>query len=298
MRSERLSHSSTLVIRSRKKSDALREYFVEAQAWDRIYQGEIDIVYGPKGAGKSALYVLIQDKTDELFDRSVLLIFAENPRGAIAFQDLVLDPPTSEREFTAIWKPYFLTLLGRVLRDFGSANAHADRVCRLLEEHELLPKEGPSLAAIVRSVRDYVARIIGPNSVEGSMAVDPASGLPVAFTGRIQFQEPDMKSQEKGILSVDERLGMADSALEASGFVAWLLIDRLDVAFDESSEPEKNAIRALFRAYRDLRARSRIELKIFLRTDIWKRITEEVFAKLLTFRVTFISLGTSPASKT
>ncbi len=55
------------------------------------------------------------------------------------------------------------------------------------------------------------------------------------------------------------------------------MIDRLDVAFDEFAELEKNALRALFKAYRDIRVHEQVEIKIFLRTDIWKRITEEGF---------------------
>lgn len=55
----------------------------------------------------------------------------------------------------------------------------------------------------------------------------------------------------------------------------WLVLDRLDVAFAESEEVEGNALRALFMVYSDLREFSRLDMKIFLRTDIWRRITKE-----------------------
>jgi hypothetical protein len=51
----------------------------------------------------------------------------------------------------------------------------------------------------------------------------------------------------------------------------------LDVAFAETHELERNALRALFRAYRDLAEHDAIKLKIFLRSDIWSRITETGF---------------------
>ncbi len=38
---------------------------------------------------------------------------------------------------------------------------------------------------------------------------------------------------------------------------------------------EKNALRALFRVYLDTRADKCLQFKVFLRTDIWRRITEE-----------------------
>ena len=57
----------------------------------------------------------------------------------------------------------------------------------------------------------------------------------------------------------------------------WIALDRLDVAFAETPDLEQNALRALFRVYVDLLACRQIELKIFLRDDIWRRITSTGF---------------------
>jgi hypothetical protein len=84
----------------------LAKYFVETDQWNRIFRGEIDIIQGDKGAGKSAIYSLLVAKTNELFDKNILLITAEQPRGATVFRDLVSDPPTSENEFISLWKLY------------------------------------------------------------------------------------------------------------------------------------------------------------------------------------------------
>jgi len=69
-----------------EETDVLATYFVETDQWQRLYQGDIDIVYGPKGSGKSALYSLLLAKSTEMFDRSILLVAGENPRGATAFR--------------------------------------------------------------------------------------------------------------------------------------------------------------------------------------------------------------------
>ena len=37
----------------------LAKYFVETDQWSRMINGEIDIVRGDKGAGKSAIYSLL-----------------------------------------------------------------------------------------------------------------------------------------------------------------------------------------------------------------------------------------------
>src|SRR3990172_776082 len=102
-----------------EETDVLSTYFVETDHWERLYQGDIDIVYGPKGSGKSALYSLLLSKSGELFERSILLVAGENPRGATAFRDLVTDPPASEREFLGLWKLYVASLLHSTLSEWG-----------------------------------------------------------------------------------------------------------------------------------------------------------------------------------
>src|SRR5205085_8176376 len=69
----------------------------------------------------------------------------------------------------------------------------------------------------------------------------------------------------------------ANEALKQLDVRTWLLLDRLDVAFLQHEELEKNALRALFKTYLDMKGLDQIALKIFLRTDIWERITEEGF---------------------
>jgi len=81
-----------------EETDVLSTYFVETDHWQRLYRGDIDVVYGPKGSGKSALYSLLLSKSTELFDRSILLVAGENPRGATAFRDLMTDPPLRVNE--------------------------------------------------------------------------------------------------------------------------------------------------------------------------------------------------------
>src|SRR5450755_4451250 len=71
-----------------EEAEKLGEYFVETDQWRRIFAGLVDIVYGPKGSGKSALYSLLLQRESELFDRGILVTPAENPRGATAFREL------------------------------------------------------------------------------------------------------------------------------------------------------------------------------------------------------------------
>jgi hypothetical protein len=239
--------------------EELEQYFVETDQWRRLFGGSIDVVYGAKGSGKSALYSLLVQKTNELFDRGIILIPGENPSGAAAFSALIPDPPTSEIEFVGLWKTYFLTLLARVLKDWDVETESAERVFAALEDAKRLRREA-SLQSLLKSVREYVQRIQG---LETGLSIDPATAMPVAITGRILIGEPDEKQAAAGFQSVDRLLEDANTAFEELGLRVWIILDRLDVAFEQNEELEKNALRALFKAYLDMGALETIGIKIF-----------------------------------
>jgi len=111
-----------------EEANELASYFVQTNQWAKMEAGEIDIVRGEEGAGKSAIYALLMQKTDEFFDRGILLVAAENPRGATVFKDLATDPPASEAEFVVLWKLYMLTIIAHRARDFGINDENIARV--------------------------------------------------------------------------------------------------------------------------------------------------------------------------
>ena len=51
----------------------LAQYFVETEQWRKVASGEVDAVYGPKGAGKSALYALLRTQSEERLKRGVIV---------------------------------------------------------------------------------------------------------------------------------------------------------------------------------------------------------------------------------
>lgn len=259
-----------------EEKDTLKDYFVQTASWQKILRGEIDVIYGPKGSGKSAIYVLVQDNSDQLFDKNVLLVSAENIRGDPAFKSLTLDPPTSEREFTDLWKLYFVTVIAQSLVDYDLRGAEVDQLTAVLRDNDLLPNKTTSLASILRAAQNYIRKYTNPTAIEGEMGVAPETGIHT-FSGKLVFEEPTPDKERKGFVSVHQLFALADKALKSTGRKVWVLLDRLDVAFDETSDLERNALRALFRAYRDIRSFDSIILKVFLRTDIWARIADQGF---------------------
>lgn len=259
-----------------EERENLRAYFVETEQWRQVFGGHVDVVYGPKGSGKSAIYSLLSQSTDELFDRKVIVVPGENPQGAPAFKDIGNDPPYNEAQFVNLWKLYILTLCGHAIKDYGLSGDKCDEIINALEEAELLPAKF-SLAKVLKYALDYVRAVSSPEAVESEIYLDPATGMPINLKGRIVFREPSASAAKSGIVSVDELFQTASDALEQAGYTIWVVLDRLDVAFAGSEELETAALRALFKFYLDTKANKNISTKIFLRTDIWSNITADGF---------------------
>ena len=253
--------------------DTLNSYFVETEQWRKVSSGQVDIVYGPKGSGKSALYALLRKNQDELLKDGIFLAPGENVRGTPIFEALVSDPPASEDQFRGLWKLYFLSLLGTALRLAKIGGEIAKQLDSKLEEVGLVNSEW-SLKRSFRAALDYVKRI---ESVTGSVKVDPATSQPAGVEAKVTLREPGTEERKVGYISADSLLELADKALTEHTLKFWFVMDRLDVAFADTPQLEENALRALFRVYRDMAALESIKLKIFLRDDIWARITSAGF---------------------
>jgi hypothetical protein len=249
----------------------LRDYFVETNQWKSMFAGDVDVVYGAKGSGKSAIYSLLLSHEPQLNARGIHVVAAENPRGTPVFRQLVTDPPAAEEEFRGLWKLYFLCLVGHRLRALGNLRYPGPQVVRKLEESKLLPPDG-SLGGMLRGALDYVRRAVRADSIGVGIELNEATGLPSGISGKITLREPSASLREAGLASVDELLKQADTALDNEKLRVWVLLDRLDVAFADSEDLECSALRALFRVYLDLVGLKAISFKIFLRSDIWSRI--------------------------
>lgn len=274
--------------------NALESYFVETNEWARMIRGEIDIVRGEKGAGKSAIYSLLIRKSGEFFDDNIILVAAESPRGTTVFRDLSADPPTTEVEFIALWKLYTLAIVAQQLREYDVRGTEIEKVYRALEEARLLEREF-TLTGVLRGVHDYARRIVRAEAYEGGMQIDPATQMPSGITGKIVLREPSHNQKQLGIFSIDGLFDIINKVLYSTYLNVWVLFDRLDVAFADDHKLEGNALRALIRTYSDLKSFDHISLKIFLREDIWKGLVGGGFREL-SHIVRYVVLDWTPQS--
>lgn len=259
--------------------DNLEKYFVATDQWSRVFSGEVDVIYGSKGSGKSAIYALIDKRQSDLFDRKILIKGAENVRGNTAFKEVLGDPPPSERSFIELWKLYFLIISASTLREYGISDEKSQALTSALEKAQLLP-EAASLGQIFQRAKRLIWSYVFPDreSVEWTLSLDPVTQMPIV-SRKVSLGQPAQPEDVRTDLPLDELVGYVNDALAAQDYSLWVLFDRLDVAFNDTPDLERNALRALFRVYNDFKAYDRLKLKIFVRDDIWERITEGGFAE-------------------
>lgn len=255
-----------------EENKQLARYFVETENWRKVYDGESDIIFAPKGGGKSAIYSMLISRSDSLFDRNIVLATAENTRGSTVFADVTGEAPASEAEFIGLWKIYLLSVIAQKFIDFGIKNKSSSNLYAKLDAVGLLPQGGATLRQLMRRALEYVKSRFHPESTKTALTVDPATGL-TTILSEVTFGEPSTEQRQQGAIHVDELFRLCNQALEEEGWSLWILLDRLDVAFSETHELEANALRALFRTYNDIQTFDNLKLKIFLRSDIWKSIT-------------------------
>lgn len=252
----------------------LKDYFLETEYWRQVRNGTTDIVYGSKGAGKSAIYTTLTNYKDNLLDEGTFISAAENPSGDPAFSTIKHDPPTTQTEFIKLWKLYFLVIAVNTLKDFNDENSNKLR--QILIDNNLIPAQS-KLASILKVCVDFARSFINSKEVSTTAEFDSVTGLYSGQKFSIAFGEPTKTDFEKGLIPIDYVYDLLNEALSINNKKLWITIDRLDVAFVDSEALEANALRALFKTYLDLVQHDNLKIKIFLRDDIWKRILDEGF---------------------
>lgn len=93
----------------------------------------------------------------------------------------------------------------------------------------------------------------------------------------------DSKLEEEGghrYVRYDDALVVLDSVLKELDLKVWLIIDRLDEAFQSRPSHETPALRALLRTYLDLQNLQHVRCKLFIRRDLFRRIIRGGFVNL------------------
>ena len=246
------------------EKEYLINYFVETVEWKELYKDEIDIILGAKGSGKSALYMILQNKADDLKkEKGIFVVNAEKPTGQTLFSKM-LDNNLLEhgRDYILFWKLYICVIISNSIKnDYGFINSN---LMKQLKKYDLIQNDG--LDGIFTSVLNVTKKLLqNIKSVEyTSLKVETHNPL----ESKVNFNK----------IEINDWLKELNDLLKKQESSFWILCDRLDSTFENAanaSELESNIIRSLFKTYLDIGEFSQIKLKIFMRDDIWARIINE-----------------------
>lgn len=255
----------------------LEKYFVETETFRAVIRGDVDIVAGDKGTGKTAIYRVLTKSYRSYPDlENVEIVSAFNVQGSPVFQRLTTQPVLSEGAYQTIWKAYILSLVGNWLVDiYGPTFNEEIKHLKNTLDHLDLSAADVSPETVFGNLMGLVRRLSTP-SAAGVHFEFRESGLPVIYP-KVEFGG---QLEEKSIIYSDDFLSHLDAAIASTGMHIWVALDRLDEAFIGYPGMELPALRALLRSYLDLLGLKNLKLKLFVRKDLFRRITRGGFVNL------------------
>ena len=258
--------------------EALERYFVETEPFRALIESRADVIAGDKGTGKTAMYRILRKRYAQIKElSSVEVITGFNPSGNPVFQRLAQQPILTEGQYITIWKAYVLSLVGNWLLDLYEDNLTASlrQLDRLLTDTALRSTDDAP-QTIFSKLTNTVSRMFSPSAAEVGFTISE-SGIPI-LTPRFEFGDRTEAKQET--IPHEEALGLLNRCLVEVDVTAWIVLDRLDEAFQGFPETEVPALRALFRTYLDLLEFDHVKLKVFIRRDLFRRIIRGGFVNL------------------
>jgi len=255
--------------------EALEDYFIETETFRALVADRRDTIAGDKGTGKTALYRILQKRYPILL-KDVEVLAGFNPAGAPVFQRLAEGDPLQEGQYITIWKAYFLSLVGNwvLALNEGGFSHKMDELEALLRKTGLRSADDTA-STVFSQIVNLVKRLTNPKSA-GITATITAEGLPV-IAPTVEFGEAPPTEE---LIRHDEALRLLSDVLDEVGYSTWVVLDRLDEAFQGFPEAEVPVLRALLRTYLDLSEFPRLKLKLFVRKDLFRRIIEDGFVNL------------------
>lgn len=253
----------------------LEHYFVRTPAFRDVVRDEYDVVLGAKGTGKTAMFKMLCSENYEIKELAdVDVISAFGTQGSSLFSRL--DGETDEYTLRRVWTAYIISLSGNHLLDVYSGIHEIDPMVS-----EELKRAGLRMAygeprGIWRRIVDALTLV----TPEATLGMD-ANGLPT-LTGKVT-RNVDSHTESSHPFNwlepeseLEPLIALIEDAYRKIGRRCWVVLDRLDEAFADRPLLERAALRGLLRTYLDLNNFGPyLKAKIFLRSDIFDRITED-----------------------
>lgn len=266
---------------------------VETPIFDSVLNDRYDIILGRKGAGKTAMFKILNIFGEGMLTRNKTVILSGvNSSGEAIFSQYKEQlSKFSEKEFETFWKFYFISLIyNNFIKDDkfieGLAQCKTE-INKFISECE---KAGIPNITVKQSKNQIIKWILEvcknrTISVSAKLQVDTTLSL-FSIEPKIDLKNDSVLKEEEEentesiyIHAIGEALG---DLLNKSGFRIWIILDRLDEVFDRYTEVEFRGLRGLLIAYKNFVIDGKSDLlriKLFLRDDIVDFLTDDKIYK-------------------
>lgn len=261
----------------------LSQYFLVTDAFNRLIHGKADMITGEKGTGKTAIYQFLQQcKNTRPELKSTEIIAGINPSGEPLFRRFGEETKLSEGQYVTIWKLYFLSLISNwIIKNYPKPlSKNFSDLETLLSKIGLLSKDD-SAGSVFTRLMGWLRDQIHPTALGVDITINEF-GFPV-YSPKVELgrAEPTQKENSDEItISHKEAFQLLETVLAERNLRVWVIMDRLDESFIGRPDIEIPALRALIRSFMDLYEYNHIRIKLFVRTDLFRKITQGGFVNL------------------
>ena len=253
----------------------LRKYFVKTPVFDALVQGRRQVVIGRKGSGKTALYLAIKNKADELHHYAIPLQFQKYPWALqLAYQT------ESGDRYIRFFESWRFLIMVELFKQLLAAPNRATRFAS--------PAQKEALAAIELFIENnwgtlsfsFKDMFPGGGLSLDAVSLKPSVGIPNVATASI-FDVSMKKSNKSGhgatITRLNEWLWNCLLPLAPAAPPIFMLFDDLDSGFDPQSVDYLDRLTGLLLAVRSMtrdikEQKMPFKLIAFLRTDIFDKL--------------------------
>jgi hypothetical protein len=262
--------------------EALNDYFVDTEPFHALIENRADIIAGDKGTGKTAIFRTLKSRYRQIdVMGGIEVLAAFNVSGNSIFQRLAQERfPITEAQYTSVWKSYVISFVGNwylSIIDPGYSSAR-DSLDEMLTKSDLRSQDGEP-ATIFARLMNGVRRLVNPKSAEIGITLSE-TGIPIV-TPKLEFFENGKEAEKlPATVAFEDAFRLLNKCLSEIDITAWVVLDRLDEAFQGFPEVEIPALRALLRVYLDLLEFDRVRLKLFVRRDLFRKVVKGGFVNL------------------
>ena len=267
---------------------------IETPVFDGVLNNRYDIILGKKGAGKTAMFKIINLLNNLLLkERKLIILTGVNSKGESIFNEFKKDlAKFDEKNFETFWKFYFITL---IYNDFIKNEKFSAGIEDCQKEIQSFiaecEKAGIPNIPAKQSKSEIIQWILGIfkknkiSSISADIKVDTETPTLFSINPKIDFAKDnatEVNDESKEAVYVQTIGKSLAKILQKSGFRIWIILDRLDEVFARYSAVEFNGLRGLLVAYKNFVIdgdSNLFRIKLFLRDDIVDFLTNDKIYK-------------------